>query len=122
MAVVVIGDQYDDPFGYYGVQTVSDKDNMEGRRTGGAGYWLGDIYGIAMAPGVDTTVTRPDLVSGGTKYAKCNQCSCKITWELTNYGKGGSCKKQFEFTCTCNSYRCDKKETQFCMAKLVSPM
>nr|XP_054930413.1 uncharacterized protein LOC129386463 isoform X2 [Dermacentor andersoni] len=93
-----------------------------GSIVGGAGQSMGGIYGIAMAPVVDTTITRPDLVTGGTKYAICNQCSCKIAWELTKHREDGGCKKTFEFTCTCNNYRCDKKETQLCMYKLVSNM
>ncbi|XP_075546473.1 uncharacterized protein LOC142579788 isoform X2 [Dermacentor variabilis] len=93
-----------------------------GTIVGGAGQFMGDIYGVAMAPVVDTTITHPELVKGGTNKARCNQCSCKIAWELRKYEEDGRCKDEFEFTCTCNSYRCDKKETQLCMHQLAANM
>uniref|UniRef100_A0A224YF15 Uncharacterized protein n=1 Tax=Rhipicephalus zambeziensis TaxID=60191 RepID=A0A224YF15_9ACAR len=82
---------------------------------GAAGRAWGDIYGIAMGPLVGSDVTRPDLVKGASSSRKCNQCSCKITWDLKEY-KQNSCKTQFEFTCTCNAYTCEKREIQHCMA------
>uniref|UniRef100_A0A224YIF5 Uncharacterized protein n=1 Tax=Rhipicephalus zambeziensis TaxID=60191 RepID=A0A224YIF5_9ACAR len=75
-----------------------------------------DIYGIAMAPLISTTVVHPELIKAATSWRKCDQCSCRLAWELTKY-HDHTCEKEFEFTCTCNAYTCEKKHIQICMAK-----